>query len=692
MEEKINFTPIIQDIKNKKFDDAEKALHSLIDTTKLTKIEEDYACYLIGFINSSNENKNAKKLKAMSFLLKNINSENPIINSYVLYANLIEDKNISLNYINLGLQKFKNAPKLLKYKLKYLNDEERILQIIENRKNNIIDYLLIIEEIQICFDLQKWELLKKEADLAIKNFTKNFDILLDLKLIYSIAILMGNFINETPNVINILNEIIEKDVNNNYCYAPYLFLVYAYFLIDEISNGLKIYDKIPVNNSICNLDEGPFWIIEFDFSKIYNVIYTYLLENFNNDNDRLIKLKALYSLYLFKPYELSAVWNCSRKDMINIQKYYNSVDNSIHIGKALFSIYNYYNMKYNAFNILLDMLLNNYEVYDEINDLKDFFVNSSKEDFDMYIDCIIDLFEKSNNYFIQLKKLSFDLVYYLFQEKMYEKIVLFCDAINLDNVKNSFFEFFAAYSYSELNRYEESKELYTFIIENNPNDFESINNLGLIFEKEQNFEMALKLYEKSFKISQNTINSNNLSRIKKLISDKLKNSKKQKNKIIKQIGNRLSIDFFEKLGYDENLKGLLGNIANEQLRNILTRDLESAVIAIATRQYKSANILFGSMIEAILIYILDKNNINRYKLKNKFKNLYEMNLADLLEVAYSEKYIDKKNYQLALYIKDCRNSVHPHREIKDKLVFDEEFTMTSWNIFKNLINKLFINQ
>ena len=84
--------------------------------------------------------------------------------------------------------------------------------------------------------------------------------------------------------------------------------------------------------------------------------------------------------------------------------------------------------------------------------------------------------------------------------------------------------------------------------------------------------------------------------------------------------------------------------------------------------------------------------IKKYEFHNgdkiKCLSLTEMNFFDLLEVAKAEKYIDKKIYQLGSYIKDCRNIVHPEREIKDNVIFDEEATITSWNIFKELIFKL----
>lgn len=97
------FGEIIEKIKSKEFEYAIALLDSLLNGDEQTIAK---AKYLLGYIYSCRENKNRNENRAKRYLLENINSLYPIPHAYVLYADLIEDKNVAINYLKKGIAQY----------------------------------------------------------------------------------------------------------------------------------------------------------------------------------------------------------------------------------------------------------------------------------------------------------------------------------------------------------------------------------------------------------------------------------------------------------------------------------------------------------------------------------------------------------------------------------------------------------
>lgn len=91
-------------------------------------------------------------------------------------------------------------------------------------------------------------------------------------------------------------------------------------------------------------------------------------------------------------------------------------------------------------------------------------------------------------------------------------------------------------------------------------------------------------------------------------------------------------------------------IKNKKLTPLLKRDYKSAKICLKKSLWKPSIILYGSIIEAILI--------EKYP---KSKDFY-----DASKIAYENKGISEKEYHQINIIRDLRNFVHLHKELSEE--------------------------
>ncbi|PKM86489.1 MAG: hypothetical protein CVU87_12010 [Firmicutes bacterium HGW-Firmicutes-12] len=142
------------------------------------------------------------------------------------------------------------------------------------------------------------------------------------------------------------------------------------------------------------------------------------------------------------------------------------------------------------------------------------------------------------------------------------------------------------------------------------------------------------------------------------------------NKLYESLGQRLNIDEINKIGYTKNIQDLISNISNDDLRDILLRDIRECAISLVTNQYKSCIVICGSIIEAILVDKIEDKGISKFDIgtllykKPKSKAVKKMDLNELLELAKAEKIIDIEEYHLSNYIRFYRNIIHPSCEVR----------------------------
>lgn len=110
-------------------------------------------------------------------------------------------------------------------------------------------------------------------------------------------------------------------------------------------------------------------------------------------------------------------------------------------------------------------------------------------------------------------------------------------------------------------------------------------------------------------------------------------------------------------------------IRNEKLRRLLQRDYKSAKECLKYKLWKPCIILYGGIIEAIILEFSPKS-----------KNYY-----DALNLALDKKLISAKDYHKIHIIRDLRNYVHLHKELLEKSEINEYWARTFSDICESVI-------
>ncbi len=113
-------------------------------------------------------------------------------------------------------------------------------------------------------------------------------------------------------------------------------------------------------------------------------------------------------------------------------------------------------------------------------------------------------------------------------------------------------------------------------------------------------------------------------------------------------------------------------INNKKLTPLLQRDFKSARNCLKTSLWKPCIILYGSIIEAILM--------EKYPGTGDFYHA--------IEIAYKNKDISEKEYHRISLIRDLRNFVHLHRELEEEAgEINEHSAKTFANICESIIRR-----
>jgi len=165
----------------------------------------------------------------------------------------------------------------------------------------------------------------------------------------------------------------------------------------------------------------------------------------------------------------------------------------------------------------------------------------------------------------------------------------------------------------------------------------------------------------------------------------------EENKPLSLIGEKINLDSFEELGFDKNLLQKIDlKISDNDLKEILKRDLRENAFALLTESYKTALVLSGSIIEALILYKVRSSGIVKYFPRvdaNKNKKVIDMNLSELLFVADENKIIDIQLYHFSQALKHYRNFIHPAVEIRKAQIkkITKDDTIIAWKIIKKII-------
>lgn len=96
----------------------------------------------------------------------------------------------------------------------------------------------------------------------------------------------------------------------------------------------------------------------------------------------------------------------------------------------------------------------------------------------------------------------------------------------------------------------------------------------------------------------------------------------------------------------------------------------------------------GTIIELLLLYILEFNNIVKYSVgaNGRNKKVEEMDISEMLEVCTQEKLIHNAPQKFIDGMRNFRNFIHPGKELReknldiDKQTVDLSMSMVRWLI------------
>lgn len=680
------FEPIIKCIEDRKYDEAS----SQIDVFIKNEDEEicSYAYYLLGYINTCWNNHKKNTDRARRYLINNLNSNYPYHNAYVLFAHVEEDKNIIERYLKQGLSRYPNHPQILYELLTRTHEKEFVISQIHT--NDITDFSLLSMVIEILIRDGEWSQIgyyihKIRSNYKLDECENNYLDLLD-----GYAAIFGEI--DYNRACEILEKVALKDLNNTFGYAHYLGIIYIYVKCGEKDKAINYFDKLPVNNCIFDLYDGPWYFISVEFDKEYIEIFRVLEKTFENDGIRCAKARCLYSLYLYYPSEIYGTYRYDESTIKNLTEY-SKIECNKYIVAALFNMNCHFGNYREANIFFLKGIESGYDLenvdayYCKITE------NADVKTLQNIVHDTIDFIDKSDSfdYDIFIDSVSGALIEKLHFAKQYEDIVKIADILSIDIILKSQSAFYFAYAYAEKDS-PKGLKIYQKIMEEDSGNTSVLNNIGVIFEQKGDLENALIYFNKAVSISNEDLYINNVRRIQNKLKEKEKKICSEKQKEYRNMVKNVNVDFFNEIGYDETFISKFDTIKNENIRCIILRDIKECAIAIATSQVKSATILTGSIIEALLYAVLKEKGMNSYYIKRKGNNvsinIEDMALNELLSVVEQEKLINYNSFHLSHYIRDYRNFIHPAKEIRSKDNITQENVLVIWSILKRLVDEL----
>lgn len=200
-----------------------------------------------------------------------------------------------------------------------------------------------------------------------------------------------------------------------------------------------------------------------------------------------------------------------------------------------------------------------------------------------------------------------------------------------------------------------------------------------------------------FKVEDHGINTrSNVYRVSFIVRKYVLEQKERikKNMPLLNIGGKINLDSFEKLGFDKSLLLTIeSKIRNIDLIEILKRDLKENVFALLTGCYKTSLVMSGSIIEALILNKILNSNISKHLPSlnsKKNKSVLKMNLSELLFVANQNNIIEIQLYHFSQALREYRNFIHPAVEIrkgKSEKTLKEDSEL-AWRITKKIINEI----
>jgi hypothetical protein len=131
-------------------------------------------------------------------------------------------------------------------------------------------------------------------------------------------------------------------------------------------------------------------------------------------------------------------------------------------------------------------------------------------------------------------------------------------------------------------------------------------------------------------------------------------------------------------------------VSDAAIRKILERDYQEIQRNMISSSWKSAIILCGGSIEAILLDLLltDQAKAISSSKAPKENDLNKWDLNDLVEVSVEEKFIGSEIAKLSHTVREYRNLIHPGVEIRKGLKVESEEAKIAVEVLHILIREL----
>ena len=663
-----------------------------------------------------------------------------------------------LKILNEGLRNYPDSRMLNNQLLFYLENNEKEQQYKELDKKDILNVPSIMEMISYYFEKEEFSKsskIFKDKKSDIENAEFNFE---DIGLIR----ILSTYLSGEKIDLNEVSSLIITD--NNTIKGIILRLVEIDIVSrEDMSKAKELLKQV---NYRSKYQEDFLELINFSdytsscftIKKILFYIIDKLILKFENDEEqrKLRLIKSLHYLYWEEDNIKKAELRAIEKDLKEEIK---STENS-ELYLFLLDIYEKLNdnKKYfMTFINAIEICRNKEKCTIEFSSFKELELEYVAD----YICNNIKIYNFNSNIYQELIE---SIIQELFKRNKYGVIIRITESIDFKQLDYLKFGFELAYSYKELKKDKEAKKIYEEYMDKYPNSDATINNLGVIYEKEGNLEKALKLYEKAENICHNKIYTNNIERCNNLIEEMKKEEDKfsealvlfekeniwvinelklfyldcdennnvicpykrlpsllkcsetkaqellnmflDKNYIFKNKNHnyntnsnvyRINTAIYERIKQlekenilvsnftdnlsnftIENLKNLdyietkqkLSEIKNQKVKDIFIRDYNELVYNYLSNQSKTVVLMSGTIIELLLLYILELNSISKYNVGSKSKNkkIEEMNISEMLEVCTSEKLIHNAPKKFIDGMKNFRNFVHPGKEMREKLL------------------------
>lgn len=687
-------TDIFQNIKKKiekrEFKSAIAYLTKISMSKTASKKDKSYANYLIGYINNNYFYDDKDEEQGKKALIKCIESEYPIPDAFSILSSLEEDNNIAINCLKKGKSLFPDSPTIYRSLLnRPITKTDCLTYIDEVKKREIKDFYLFNQILEYLISQHLWEETKYFTKIIIDSPHVDLEKKLTYRVIEAFSYALSNLEEDIEIAEQKLLEIISEDIANKLHYSHYMAIILCYIKQNNKKNLIYYINNFSINEKLvdfCIWDASP---IIIDFQQEYEMIFEEAIKLFNNNKKIKDKIKAIRASYLLNT-SIAGFIRGNRTHIKDLKKQYDIEPNNISIAKIILKAQLYFKLNYDAFKTYIS--LDSYGI-DKLENHGGIVKYASHTDFLKMYTYLLEYIE-NNSYFHKhfVSDIYDEAISRLWEDKAedkYHRIVNLSQKFKWKHQKESSCLFEIAYAYAECDLTDDAKTIYEFILDKEPYNSAVLNNLGVIYNSDKQYEKALELYKRASELEpQKELYLNNIKNTEKSIADKIKNTKKQEDDRVKRIAKNLNIGYFESIGYDNNLKLSFDKIKDNKLRDTLLKDLNECVICLATGQSKAFAVMCGSIIEAILYWSLSEKNIKKYEIKNKSKKITEMGIGDLLFVASQEKLIQSNTFHFCHGLKDYRNLVHPSRDISSDFERSEEENIIIWGLLKKIIKDI----